>query len=420
MANTYLTIEMITFEMLEVLHNNIVAAKHVTRTYESQFAKAGAKIGALVQIRKPPLYSVSKSITFDAQDYQELMVPLTVDQHRQIGVEFVNDDLTLSMDDFSGRVLKPAMVPMGNEVDTFILSSIMPTIWNGTGTPGTIAATDTPFLDALTLLVSNAAPDDELYQLVNPTVSARLSSGLAGRFNPQTDASKFMQSGSMDKGMMGEALGWYFFRTQNMPVHVTGAWGASNPGTGIQVDGANQVGSSILLKGATVNIVGMAKRGDIVQLDGVFMVNPITRLNTGLLQNFVITADADSTGGGALTINISPSIILAGKNQTVTNSPADSATVFVWGTSTVANVASKTSPQCMGWEKKAITLACVDLEMPGANEGVNAVRASDPDSGLSVLYMRSFDPRAYSRVSRMDMLFGAVATRPEHCSRTAS
>lgn len=415
MANTYLTIAMITYEMLSVLHNMTVAAKKVNRTYEKQFAKVGAKIGNVVQIRKPPLYTVSDGQTFQAQDYQELMVPLTVDKHKQIGVEFLNDDMTLSMDDFSGRFLNPAMVPLANQVDVDILANYF-LAWNATGTPGVIAAQDTPFLDAKTLLLNNAAPGKMWPQLVTPSVSARLSSGLAGRFNPQKDI-----SGLYIEGSMGPGLGWDFYETQNMPTHVTGAWSASTPGTGIQVDGANQTGGSILLKGATASIAGMAKRGDDVQFAGVYQLNPITFLNTGTLQNFTIQADADSTGGGALTILISPSIIVpVSKNATVSASPADSAQLYVWGTTTVANVASKTSPQCMGWAKEAITLACVDLFMPGKQQGVDAVRASDDDLGLSILFMRAFDPRQYSNISRLDILYGTTFPRPEHVVRIAS
>lgn len=415
MSNTYLTIEMITYEMLDVLHNNIIAVKKATRTYDSQFAKSGAKVGNTIQVRKPPLYTVSDSITFQAQDYQELMVPLTVDAHRQVGVEFQNDDLTLSMDDFSGRVIKPASVAMGNNIDVYLLNKIMPLIWNATGTPGVIAQTDTPFLDANTKLFNNAAADDMWAMLVNGTVSARLSSGLAGRFNPQPAISDLYT-----KGTMGPALGWDFHKTQNMPTYTTGAWAASTPAIGIQVDGADQTGASVLVKGCATTITGLGKKNDVVQFQDVFMVNPITKLDTGQLQDFVLTADVDSTGGGAATLPISPSIIIAGKNQTVTAAPADDAQVYVWGTQAVADVASKNTPQMMGWQQKAVTLACVDLEMPGANEGVAATRASDPDSGLSILYMRSFDPRAYSRVSRMDMLVGAQALRPEHCVRVAS
>ena len=410
MANTYLTISAITFEMLLVLHNNVIAGKQVTRTWEKQFAKVGAKIGNTVMIRKPPRYTVVDGATFVPQDYADEFVSLTVDKHKQVGCEFANDDLTLSMDDFSRRFLAPALVPLSNQVDIDILANYAQ-VWNATGTPGTVVATDTPMLDAKTLLINASAPfsENEEPMLVTPKVNARLSSGLAGRYNPQKEV-----SGLYLKGSMGPALGWNFFSDQNMPVHTTGA-----PAGAPQVNAAGQTGASIVTKGWTGSITGLLKKGDVIQIAGVYSVNPVTYLSTGELQNFVLTADADSSGGAA-TLYISPSIVISGKGQTVTAAPAASADITVWGTGTVANVASKSSPQCMGWQREAITLACVDLALPDEGEGVKAVRVADDDLGLSMVFMRSFDPRQYSRVSRVDILYGVCYTRPEHIVRVAA
>jgi hypothetical protein len=415
--NTYLTIEMITYEMLMVLHNNTIAGKKVTRKYEKEFAKTGAKIGNQVQIRKPPLYYVTDGATFQAQDYTDLMVPLVVDKHKQIGVEFLNDDMTLSMDDFSGRFLKPALVPLANQVDVDILGNFK-LAWNATGTPGTIAATDTPFLDAKTLLVDNSAGDDEWPFLMTPKVDARLSSGLAGRFNPQPKISKLMEEGSMNptKGSRGLALGWDMYYSQNMPVFTTGAWAGATP----TVSGGGQTGSNILTTGWTASVTGLGNQGDVVQFAGVYLVNPVTKLTTSELQNFVLTATVNSDVSGNATLPISPSIIIAGNQQTVNAAPAAGAAITVWGTGTVANVASQVSAQCMGWQNEAITLACVDLAIPGKNQGVDAVRVSDDELGLSILFMRAFDPRQYSNISRLDILYGTTFTRPEHVVRVAS
>jgi len=419
-ANQYLTLSLITYEMLAVLHNNTVAGKRVNRKYENQFAKTGAKVGQQIQVRKPPRYTVVDGQVFVGQDYADEQVPLVVDKHKQVGCEFQNDDLTLSMDDFSGRFVRPAVVPLANQVDVDVITgALQGNIYNATGTPGTVAATDLPFLDARDVKLFNAAcmMDDDLTMLVSGRVSGRLSSALAGRYNPQKQITDLYMKGGMagfQKGAQGHALGWDFFESQNVQAHVTGAW-AGTP----LVDGANQTGASILLKGLTGSVTAMGKKNDVIQFDGVYGVNPVTKLSTGELQDFVLTADCDSSSG-ALTATIEPPITLVGKNQTVTASPADNAAVTVWGTATVANVASKTSPQCLGWQKDAITLACVDLMLPDEGEGVKAMRISDDDLGLSFTFMRSFDARAFSRVSRMDILYGVGYLRPEHVVRVAS
>lgn len=405
--------------MLAVLHNMTVAAKKVNRDYQSQFAKAGAKIGQTVQIRKPPIYTVTDGATFVAQDYTETQVPLVVDKHKQVGVQFLNDDLVLSMDDFEGRVLQPALVPLANQVDVDILANFY-LAWNATGIPGTIAQSDTPFLDAKSLLIANCIVNDgKIPMLVTPTVSARLSSGLAGRFNPTGAISDLYEMGKM-----GHALGYDFWETQNMPTFTTGAWSASTPATGLQVNAANQTGSNIICKGATVSVIGLGLQGDVVQFAGVYSVNPVTFLSTGLLANWVLTANVNSDGGGAFTLPIAGpnggGITLTGKFQNATAAPAASAQIYVWGTAAVANVASQVSPQCMAWSRDGITLACVDLYKPDMGEGVKATRASDPDLGLSILFMRGFDIREYNEISRLDILYGTTFPRPEHVVRVAS
>jgi len=201
-----------------------------------------------------------------------------------------------------------------------------------------------------------------------------------------------------------------------MPTHVTGAFGVLSP----LIDGANQVGSSILTKTWT-NTTATVNVGDVFQIEGVFMVNPITKANNGELQNFVVTAAATSSGAGAMTITFDPPINIGpGKDQTVSAAPADGAAIYMWGTATVANVASKTSPQNLGWSDDAITLACVDLKLFPKGTGVDQVRAKDEDLGLSIMFSRGTDIRNFTLVSRFDILYGTALTRPEHMVRVAS
>jgi hypothetical protein len=419
MANQYLTIALITYEMLLVLHNNVVAGKKVTRKYEGQFAKTGAKVGQLINVRKPPRYVVVDGAQFVAQDYGDEQVPLRVDRHKQVGCAFANTDLTLSMDDFSGRFLRPALVPLANQVDVDILAGAMQgNVYNATGTPGTVAATDTPFIDANSKLFNAAAlMTEDMPMLTTSKVSGRLSSALAGRFNPTKQITDLYMKGSVSgymKGAQGHALNWDFFMSQNMPIHTTGAW-AGTP----LVNGANQTGASITIDGLTGTVAAMGKKNDVIQFQDVYGLNPVTKLSTGELQDFVLTADCDCASG-EMTVTIDPPITLVGKDATVSASPADGAAVTVWGTATVANVASKTSPQCLGWQPEAITLACIDFELPDEGEGVRATRVSDSDLGLSFTFMRAFNIESFNKISRIDILYGLGYLRPEHVVRVAS
>ena len=51
MANSILTIDMITRKALEILENNLVLTRNVNRQYDDSFAVSGAKIGSTLRNR---------------------------------------------------------------------------------------------------------------------------------------------------------------------------------------------------------------------------------------------------------------------------------------------------------------------------------------------------------------------------------
>src|ERR1035437_787054 len=117
MANTLLTPSMITREALRVLHNNLVFVKGTNRQYSSEFAQQGAKIGSTVNVRKPNKYFVRTGQVMQVQQTTETFVPLTLNRQWGVDVSFSSIDLTLSLDDFSKRVLTPAMARLASQVD---------------------------------------------------------------------------------------------------------------------------------------------------------------------------------------------------------------------------------------------------------------------------------------------------------------
>src|SRR5499427_1154040 len=66
--NTLLTISMITREALRILENNLAFTKRINRQYDDKFAIEGAKIGYVVNARKPVRYVVSTGQALSLQD----------------------------------------------------------------------------------------------------------------------------------------------------------------------------------------------------------------------------------------------------------------------------------------------------------------------------------------------------------------
>jgi hypothetical protein len=206
-------------------------------------------------------------------------------------------------------------------------------------------------------------------------------------------------------------LGFNWYMDQNLPTHTVGT-NAAAP----LVDGANQTGSAGILCKTWTATTGSVKEGDIVQFAGVYAVNPQSRVSTGVLKNFVITADGTATGGQVLTIYIDPVMVTTGAFQNVTALPAAEAAITVFGHATTYS--GKVSPQGLAFHRDAFTLATVDLPLP---RGIDmAARASDKQLGLSLRIVRDYNIDTDQFPCRIDILYGWACLRPELACRVCA
>lgn len=396
MANSILTPTMITNEALFVLQNKLGIAANVNREYEDQFANDGAKIGTVLNVRKPAQMGVSSAQSLAAIDYTEQQVALTVDQYRHVPAEFTNSELTLSLDRFSDRVIQPAMSQLASSIDSYVAS-----LYNGV--PNVIqsssALTYNDVVDAGALLTDMLAPDDSRTFALSGRQMAAVVKDNKSLFNSSKEVSNQFVTGLVD-----EVSGFMFKRDTLTPIHTVGPLG----GTPL-VNGAAQTGSSLITDGWTAAAASRLLKGDVFTIAGVFSVNPVTKASTGVLQQFVVTADFSSNASGQGTVSIYPAITTSGVTQTVSGSPADNAAITIQGT------AATNYRSAVAFHKDAITLATIDQALP---KGVDmAARASSKEAGLSIRMVRQWDNRTNSMTCRFDVLFGAVLLRPEHVVR---
>jgi len=113
MANTLLTISMITREALRVLENNLKFFRGVRKDFDDSFGRTGAKIGTVLNIRKPPRYVGRRGQALQIEDATETFVPLALTTQYGCDLAFTSADLTLSIDDFADRFIKPAAAKLG-------------------------------------------------------------------------------------------------------------------------------------------------------------------------------------------------------------------------------------------------------------------------------------------------------------------
>ena len=156
MANSLLTIDMITRKALEILENNLVLTRNVNRQYDDSFAVEGAKIGSTLRIRLPDRALVTDGAALQTQDDNEQYTTLAVASQKHIGINFTSAELTMQLDDFAERVLKPRISQLAASIDADVANAYK-AIGNSVGTPGTTPSTSLVLLQAQQKLNENAA-----------------------------------------------------------------------------------------------------------------------------------------------------------------------------------------------------------------------------------------------------------------------
>ena len=394
MANSLLTISMITREAVRLFQNTNAFIENIDRQYDDSFAVNGAKIGSALKIRLPNDYVVRTGAAASIQDTAEQSTTLTLATQKGVDVSFSSVDLTLSLDDYSERILAPQINNLAGAIAADIMSGaeagICNLVSNVDGSSNIISPTATTYLVADATLDLNSAQNGDRKVVNDPVTNARVVASLTGLLNPVTDISKQYRNGKMF-----QALNFEWMKDQTVLKHTAGTFSA-----GGTVNGANQTGTTI-----TVNaITGTLVVGDIVTFAGVNAVNRVTKATTGQLRQFVVTAAVATSG---TSISIYPAITPAvGGNtvqyQTVTASPANGA-AMVLGTP-----AGVTYRKNFAFAPQAVTMATADLMLPN-----NVQAAREQFDGISMRMVQQYNISTDQEIQRCDVLYGYLYVRPE-------
>ena len=397
MSNNILTIDMITRKALEILENNLVLTRNVNRQYDDSFAVEGAKIGSTLRIRLPDRALVTDGAALQVQDDNEQFTTLTVSTQKHIGVNFTSAELTMQLDDFAERVLKPRISQLASSIDADVANAYK-NIYASVGTPGTTPSTSLVLLQAQQKLNEAAAVMSPRYATVNPAANAGLVEGMKGLFNPTDTIAKQFKNGMMGTGVLGfDEINM----SQSIKQHTTGSWGTGITVTStVSTQGQSTLGISFTGSSKTWNV------GDVFTIAGVYAVNPQTRESTGSLQQFVVTAAA--SGSSTATLNISPALYTSDNAlATVDSFPQASAVVTMLGS------AATQYPQNLIYHKNAISFATADLLLPtGVDMAARAVH-----NGISLRVIRQYDINNDRLPCRIDVLYGFSTIRPQMACR---
>jgi P22 coat protein - gene protein 5 len=388
-TNTLLTINMITAKALAILHQKCNIIGSVNRQYDDSFANTGAKIGSTLRIRLPVQYTVSTTPALSLQNTVETQVSLPITNQYHVDFSFSSAELTLSIDDFSARYIEPAIAVLAAQIEATFVGMMWPTVWNQVGTAGA-AQTFKTVLQSRKLLLDNLTPQSKQWQLrINTQDNVDLVDSLKGLFQQSTQIAR-----QYTDGVMGLAGGFEWAENTHLTTQTRGAE------SGYLVSPASQTGSTLAVTTGT----GAGNAGDVFTISGVFRVHPETKVNSGILQQFVLTA---AYGGGAGNMAIAPAIVTSGPQQNVSNSPGNNAPI------TFANTASTATGLSLAYAPDAFTFATADLVMPG---GVDMASRVVKD-GISMRAVRQYSISDDTFPIRIDVLWGATALRPQLACR---
>lgn len=392
-----LTHQMIAREAAKILieENTVVANINTNRSSEFGEEVSGYKKGDTVKVMIPPVPVTYSGATFAgggaAPAANESSVNLTLDQQHHVALTFGAKEKKLELTDFKQRFLRPAMSSLSSKVNAVMLSAMKDQIPNQLGSWGTVPNTRTPWRNASSMLSRFMAPEDDRYAHFSLDASDALAEANAALFHTSDEL-----RGEFSDNAVGKFAGLEFFSQLSLPVHTNGA------GAGYIVNAAGQTGSILAVTTGT----GIITKGTIFTIAGVNAVHPVTGLDTGKPQQFVVTAQY---AGGAGNVSIYPAIIPTSSSVigTVTASPAASAPITIFGT------ASQSKTQNLVFHRDAFASAFCPLPVLASCEGYTATI-----KGVSVRVMTFGNGLTDQESTRIDVLFATPAgVRPLHACR---
>jgi hypothetical protein len=408
MSNQLLTPKVYANTFLTLLKNKVVLPKLVTTEFKDEFKK----VGNTVYAKRTPEFTVRDGAVASVQDVVEGEIAVSIDKQKGVDVQFTSTEETLTVTSLlKSKVMDAASSQLAQQVDSD-LHALTRKFYNWVGTPGQTINSYADLTKGPERLDIASVPNDKRKGILPPSDAWAMLGSLSGLTAQTKEATDALTRAKLP--MLGD-IDWY--STQNAATVTTG------DRTGGAVDGANQNVTYASVKDGNwtqdinVKTLGNGKTvaaGEVFTIAGVYMVNPRSKANTGILQQFTVIDDETASGTGTATLTVSPPMITSGAFQNVSAAPADAATIIWMGDATAGNTDATTYSFGSIFRPEAIALVSAKLVMPFTGE---ADYATDPDTGLTVRYWRSSDSTNDTHMHRFDILYGVKMVDPRQGTR---
>jgi hypothetical protein len=364
-SNTNLTIDMITNEVMRVAHE------------KARF-----------------LGTIDKQ--FDVQDSTEVKVDLTMATQKHVAMRFNSAELYTDIDDFSRRKIVPAVSALISDVEADVLQGCTQLVAQVAGTAGTAITDLTAPTLARAKLNQQLAPSNSRAIQMDSVTMAALVKGTSGLFNPANGISEQFREGMVARMAMAD-----FYENERV-------WTLPNAS-----DVACTLNTYTITNGdsdLTVTSFATPVAGMVFTIADLYDVHPETKDAYPHLKQFTLLSGSTST-----TLNISPTIYYTGARKNVGTSTGADITPSDYTTKALTFIGSASTSyvQSLMYQREAFAFVTGELPlMAGADRCVRKT-----EEGLSLRVWQDSDIRNDEQITRIDILYGYAAIRPQWACR---
>ena len=398
--NTFLTPDVIAREALLILEDNIVAPQVMNTSATADFA--GARVGDTVRIRRPAFFGVddysrgSNSGDIRIQNAVENSIDLKIEKQFDVSFEVSSKELSMSVDEFNERMLRPAMSAIAQKIDTYALTKL-----NGLG--GFLGPSDAGAPAGLTApntLGEVAAIVEKMnIQRIPMTgrkfiVSPVMQSALYGITEFVRADIRGAATSPVEEASLGRFMGLDTMMSQNLPTHTVGTiLSTANADVACAVVSDQTEGTTSLTIDAG-SLSGTVTAGDTVSIayaDGVTRDHVVTAAATAAANAVAITINPGLYGIDAAAVNGGTPVVVS-----------DNAVATIRG---VSGAVDDTTVGA-AFHPDAFQLVFVPQPNP-MGPGTNSATVNY--KGMSLRVLQSYDHLKKRDLISVDCLVGAAA-----------
>jgi len=407
MANQFSKVDWVVAETLRLFKHRSEVFMAMNHSHEEEFKKAFA-VGDTVRVKLPFRPVIRDGFVIQPQAIERQETTITADQPFGSDLEWDTIDKLLNMERGEEKVKKEYLDPiaqyMAAEADKRAAAFAYLNTGNITGALGTNPTT----FDATSAAVRQrfmelGSVTADKYLFVPPAVSRAIKGGSDGnlaRFGPVEEIKRLYK-----EGIIGKADGFEWYESMSLKSHTAGTW--QTPAS-VTLNGAVSNGASSLAVNCTSGDTFLA--GDVIGIPAVFRVNPVTRERTESVNTMTVTvAETVTAGASTATVPIREKLFFSGKYQNIDAQPANLGVLVLFPGTTTPN--GKSGKQGLAFTKDAFAAISLPLPMPEKEEMSKQV--TDPETGISIAFIRSFDAVNRKWITRVDSLIGFGRLQPE-------